>query len=100
LLAGHTGGKRHTYSGDVMARDPERDALEAKALQDNELLAHILAQIEADAIERGIYAPLNDHDTRQSAMAEARAAREFSAKLHLLVKEAGASLRMKKGTPA
>jgi hypothetical protein len=53
----------------------------AEQIISNPLLEVVLNELEHDAIERGIYAPPNDHETRQSAMAEARAVRAFRSNL-------------------
>jgi hypothetical protein len=53
----------------------------AEQIISNPLLEVVLNELEHDAIERGIYAQPNDHETRQSAMAEARAVRAFRSNL-------------------
>ncbi len=53
----------------------------AEQILTNPLLEIVMSELERDATERGIYAPLNDNETRQSAMAEVRAIRAFKASL-------------------
>jgi hypothetical protein len=58
----------------------ERASL-AEQIISNPLFDVVLDELERDAIERGVYAPLNDSETRQSAMAEVRAIRAFRSNL-------------------
>jgi hypothetical protein len=53
----------------------------AEQIISNPLLEVVLNELEHDAIERGIYAQPNDHETRASAMAETRAIRAFRSNL-------------------
>jgi hypothetical protein len=53
----------------------------AEQILTNPLLEVVLNELERDATERGIYAQMNDHETRQSAMAEVRAIRAFRSNL-------------------
>jgi hypothetical protein len=67
----------------------------AEQIISNPLLEVVLNELEHDAIERGIYAQPNDHETRQSAMAEARAVRAFKAALMASLRDT----RVAKGAP-
>jgi hypothetical protein len=73
----------------------DRKAL-AEQILSNPLVPVILAEIERDAVERGVFAPMTDHEARSAAMAEVRAIRAFRQHLE-------ASLRdtpPRKGAPA
>lgn len=56
--------------------DEDRKAL-AEQILTNPLVEIIISEIERAAMEKGVFAHSNDHETRASAMAEVRAARAF-----------------------
>lgn len=56
---------------------PRERASLAQQILGNPLLKTVLDDLEKAAMEQGIYAKQNDHETRQSAMAEVRAIRAF-----------------------
>ena len=72
----------------------ERASLAEQIIQ-NPLYDIVLDEIERTAIERGVYAPLNDHETRQAAMAEVRAVRAFRENLAASLRDT----RPMKGAP-
>lgn len=76
----------------------ERDALDAEQLLGNELLMRVLAQIERDAMETAVSAPLTDHELRASALAEVRAVRSFGSRLHGIIADAHAA-KTRRGSP-
>lgn len=78
-------------------RDPERDALEAEQLLNNEFLTAILADLERDAFEGALAAKLTDDAARAAALGEVRAIRSFSAKLQLAIQQAKARARQPRG---
>jgi hypothetical protein len=76
-----------------MSPDREREALEAEQILNNTFLASLLKELESDAIERAISAPLTDHDFRAAALGEVRAIRSLTSKLSMRIAEASGKLR-------
>jgi hypothetical protein len=59
---------------------------EAQFLLDSEVIKDIFAQIERDAMELCVNAPLGDDETRRDASGEVRAIRRVRQKLEALAK--------------
>ena len=76
-------------------RPEDRKAL-AEQILSNPLTALVLADLERDAVERGVYAPMTDHEARAAAMAEVRAIRAFRQNLEASLQDN----RPRKGAPA
>ena len=75
---------------------PSERRAAAQQITASPLYTEIMAQLEADAIDRGVYAPITDNDMRQAAMAEVRAIRAFRQNLEALLQDTPAA----KGAPA
>ena len=59
---------------------------EAQALLDSELLSQILAELESDAMEKGVNANPSDDETRRVGMTMVRAIRDLKSQLESLAK--------------
>ncbi|OHV77978.1 hypothetical protein [Ensifer sp. LCM 4579] len=66
----------------------EEKAAAARALLDNPLFDRLMDELEAAAINGCVNARLPDHETRAAFAAEARAIRNFRAKLKFLTEQA------------
>jgi len=78
-----------------MMTPSERKAA-AEQITASPLYTEIMEQLEANAIDRGVWAPITDNDMRQAAMAEVRAIRAFRQNLEALLRDTPAA----KGAPA
>lgn len=67
---------------------PEQRVARARALLEDPLFIELINEFEASAIDAAIYAKPTDHDARQAACVEAKAIRDFRAKLTAIVREA------------
>jgi len=68
----------------------------AEIIVTNPLYAETMAELEASAFNRGVYAAATDNETRAAAMAEVRAIRAFRSNLEALLLDNGVT----KGAPA
>jgi hypothetical protein len=73
----------------------ERRSL-AEQITTNPLFHETLSVLETAAIDRGVYAPMTDDDTRAAAMAEIRAIRAFRQHLEAALQDTPT----RKGAPA
>ncbi|ASY69330.1 hypothetical protein [Sinorhizobium fredii] len=69
---------------------PEEKQAAARALLDNPLFERLMQELEAAAINGCINAKFTDHEARAAFAAEARAVRNFCAKLKFLAEQAKA----------
>lgn len=76
-------------------RSEDRKAL-AEQILSNPLTDLVLSEIERDAVERGVSAPMTDHEARAAAMAEVRAIRAFRSHLTAALRDTAT----RKGAPA
>jgi len=75
---------------------PEDRRALAQQLLTNPLMEVVLQEMEQEAVERSIYARLNDDNTRLTAMLEVRAIRDFRTKLEQCAEDN----RSRKAAPA
>jgi len=64
----------------------ERKAM-AEQITASPLYAVTMEALERAAMERAVYAPLTDHDTRAAALAEVRAIRSFRSNLEAALRD-------------
>jgi hypothetical protein len=69
----------------------EQRIARARALMDDDLFIALMNEFEASAIDAAIFAKATDHEARQAACAEAKAIRDFKAKLAAIVRGAKSS---------
>lgn len=67
---------------------PEQRIARARSLIDDALFVQIMAEFEAAAIDRAIYAKATDDEGRRAALCDARAIRDLRQKLTAIVREA------------
>jgi hypothetical protein len=71
----------------------EQRVARARALLDDDLFIALMDEFEASAFDAAVYAKPADHDARQAACAEAKAIRDFKAKLAAIVRDAKSPLK-------